>query len=60
MGTSGLAFDFDHDGDPDIVTNNQYVSPNPYRPIYMFRNNAGVLENTPSWQSAEASIQNRP
>ncbi|TWT45087.1 FG-GAP repeat protein [Phycisphaerae bacterium RAS1] len=56
--TSGLLFDIDHDNDLDLLTTNQGLDPNPYRPIYFFRNNAGALETTPSWQSAESSIQN--
>jgi hypothetical protein len=55
--TAGTLFDFDHDGDLDLFTTNQGVSPNPYRPTYGFRNNDGVLETTPFWQSDEASIQ---
>ncbi|UCD75242.1 MAG: VCBS repeat-containing protein [Phycisphaerales bacterium] len=51
-------FDIDHDGDMDVVTANQAPSPDPYRPIYVFPNNDGVLSTTPSWQSAELSIQN--
>jgi hypothetical protein len=51
-------FDVDHDGDIDVVTANQGNSPSdPYRPIFIFRNHDGTLENVPSWQSAEESIQ---
>ncbi len=56
--TAGVAFDFDHDGDLDIFTTNQGVSPNPYRPQQGFRNNNGVLETSPFWQSTEASVNN--
>ncbi len=52
-------FDFDHDGDLDVVTANQGNSTqDPYRPMYIFRNNGGVVETVPGWQSAETSIQN--
>jgi len=56
--TAGAAFDFDHDGDLDLFTTNQGVSPNPYRPQQGFRNNNGVLETTPFWQSSESSVNN--
>jgi hypothetical protein len=60
--TSGLLFDIDADGDLDLVTTNQGVSPDPFRPMYFFRNSAVQggpgLETSPSWQSAESSIQN--
>ncbi|MFG0259281.1 MAG: FG-GAP-like repeat-containing protein [Phycisphaerales bacterium JB041] len=56
--TSGLLVDIDNDGDLDIVTTNQGVTPDPYRPMYMWKNQAGTLDNTISWQSAEQSIQN--
>ncbi len=53
------AFDVDHDGDLDVVTANQGNSPSdPYRPMSMYLNNDGLLDTSPSWQSAEASIQN--
>ncbi len=52
-------FDLDHDGDLDVITANQGNSPDdPYRPMYLFRNNNGVLATVPSWQSSEISIQN--
>ena len=52
-------FDFDHDGDIDVVTANQGNSPtDPYRPMFAFFNNSGVLSTVPGWQSAETSIQN--
>ncbi|MCP4249941.1 MAG: VCBS repeat-containing protein [bacterium] len=53
-----VLFDFDHDRDLDVVTANQAVSPDPYRPMYVFFNNRGTLATVPGWQSAEASIQN--
>jgi hypothetical protein len=53
-----ILFDFDHDGDTDVVTANQGASQyDPYRPLYMFVNDGGTLETVPSWQSAEESIQ---
>jgi hypothetical protein len=45
--------------DVDVVTANQgNSSQDPYRPMYMYVNSGGVLENNPSWQSAETSIRN--
>jgi hypothetical protein len=56
---AAMPFDLDHDGDVDVVTGNEGNSPSdPYRPIHLFVNTGGVLETTPSWQSAEWSIQN--
>jgi hypothetical protein len=55
--TTGAAVcDFDHDGDIDVATSNQGVAPNAYRPVTLFRNNNGVLETNPSWQSAASEI----
>jgi len=56
--TSGLLVDIDKDGDLDVFTTNQAVSPDPYRPMLMWRNQDGVLDTTTSWQSLEQSIQN--
>jgi len=54
-----MPFDFDHDGDVDVVTANQGNSPtDPYRPMVLYLNSAGTLATTPAWQSAETSIQN--
>lgn len=54
-----LLIDIDHDGDLDVMTANQGNSEiDPYRPMYLFRNHNGTLETTPSWASAEWSIQN--
>ncbi len=50
--------DLDHDNDLDVVTANQGASPDPFRPMYLFRNEDGALDTAPSWQSAESSIQN--
>jgi len=57
-GTAGGLGDIDGDGDLDLVTSNQGVSPDPYRPNFMFRNNAGVLTSAPVWTSADAGVQN--
>jgi hypothetical protein len=57
--TSLELFDVDDDGDLDLLTTNQGAGQNDaYRPMYLFRNDGGGLETTPSWQSAESSIQN--
>lgn len=54
-----LPIDIDQDDDIDVITANQGNSTyDPYRPMYMFMNNNGTLNTTPSWQSAETSIQN--
>ena len=51
--------DIDGDGDIDVVTANQGNSPDdPYRPMYLFRNDGSGLNPVPDWQSAEMSIQN--
>ena len=54
--TGAAAFDFDRDGDIDIATSNQGVDPNPYRPVYIFINNGGQVETTPSWGSSASEI----
>jgi hypothetical protein len=55
--TTGVAVcDFDHDGDIDVATSNQGLSPNAYRPVSMFRNNNGTLEQSPSWTSVASEI----
>ncbi|HSN57602.1 MAG TPA: VCBS repeat-containing protein [Candidatus Sulfomarinibacteraceae bacterium] len=52
-------FDLDHDGDLDVATANQGNSPtDPYRPMVLYSNDAGTLATSPSWLSAETSIQN--
>ncbi|HYF14207.1 MAG TPA: VCBS repeat-containing protein [Phycisphaerales bacterium] len=56
--TGGCLFDADGDGDLDLFTTNQGVSPNANRPMYVHSNTGSTLETTPSWQSAESSIQN--
>jgi len=57
-GTSGALIDVENDGDLDLVTTNQAVSPDPFRPMFMFENNSGQLSSSEVWQSAESSIQN--
>lgn len=56
-GTSGLLVDLDNDGDMDLVTSNQGLSPSPFRPMYQFENEGGALTVAPVWQSSEQSIQ---
>lgn len=56
--TSGTLFDVDNDGDLDLLTTNQGVSPDPYRPMHLFFNDNGALSTTVGWQSDESSIQN--
>jgi hypothetical protein len=52
-------FDVDHDGDVDVATANQGNSPtDPYRPMVLYLNDGGTLGTSPSWTSAETSIQN--
>lgn len=57
-GTSGVLVDIDQDGFAELVTTNQGLSPDPYRPMLMFGNNAGTLTTGSVWQSTEHSIQN--
>lgn len=57
-GTSAVLADMDNEGDLDLVTTNQGVAPNAFRPILMFRNDAGMLTTASVWQSADLSIQN--
>jgi hypothetical protein len=55
--TTGCAIsDFDRDGDIDVATSNQGLSPNPYRPTYLYRNLGSALETAPSWQSSQVGI----
>jgi len=57
--TSLQLVDIDGDGDLDLLTSNQGSGQaGPYRPIYLFRNNAGILATSADWQSVESSIQN--
>lgn len=55
--TTGAAVcDFDHDGDIDVATSNQGVSPDANRPVSIFVNNNGLLERSPSWTSIASEI----
>lgn len=55
--TTGCALaDFDRDGDLDVATTNQGVTPNPYRPVLLFRNTGLGLETSPFWQSNQVGI----
>jgi hypothetical protein len=55
--TSAALADIDHDDYLEVVTANQGTNPNFFRPIYQFGNTGGVLSTTPTWQSAEQSLQ---
>lgn len=57
-GTAGGLADIDNDGDLDLITSNQGVSPDPYKPNFMFRNNGGVFTAAPAWQSGDLAVQN--
>ena len=57
-GTSGVLADMDQDGDLDLVTTNQGVSPDAFRPMLMFDNTGTTLTTGAIWQSADDSIQN--
>ncbi|MEZ6165387.1 MAG: FG-GAP and VCBS repeat-containing protein [Phycisphaerales bacterium] len=57
-GTAGVLADMDQDGDLDLVTTNQGLSPDPYRPVLMFDNVGGTLTTTSVWQSADEAVQN--
>jgi hypothetical protein len=55
--TTGAAVaDVDLDGDLDVATSNQGVSPNPNRPVSIFFNQNGTLEQFPSWTSVDSEI----
>jgi hypothetical protein len=52
-------FDIDHDGDLDIIVTNQSgITGDNFRPLYLYRNDAGTIETTPSWHSDDAMISN--
>lgn len=54
----GAPFDFDHDGDIDLATANQGVSPDPYRPIFIYENDGSGIPDTATWQSTDEMITN--
>ena len=49
-------FDYDQDGDIDVATANEGVSPDPYRPIYIYQNTGDGLPMVPTWESADEMI----
>ena len=56
---SAAVFDFDHDGDVDVVTSNQTAIPdNTSRPLFLFQNDAGSLNPVPVWQSEDWFLSN--
>ena len=57
-GTAADLVDIDDDNDLDVVTTGQGLSPDPFRPILLFRNESGTLNPVPAWQSAEEEISN--
>lgn len=57
-GTAGDLVDIDSDGDLDIVTTGQGLSPDPFRPVLMFRNENGAINPVPAWQSGAEEISN--
>ena len=57
-GTAGVLADMDQDGDLDLVTTNQGVSPDPYRPLLMFDNLGTTLTTGSVWQSDDEAVQN--
>lgn len=57
-GTAGVLADMDQDGDLDLVTTNQGVSPDPFRPVLMFANTGTTLTTGSVWQSGDEAVQN--
>jgi hypothetical protein len=56
-GTAGVLADMELDGFLDLITTNQGLSPDPFRPLLMFRNTGGVLSTAAVWQSADQAVQ---
>jgi hypothetical protein len=50
--------DIDGDGDLDAATANEGVSPDPYRPAYIYWNDGSGLVPTPGWSSADLGVYN--
>ncbi len=57
-GTAGVLADMDQDGDLDLVTTNQGLTPDPFRPVLMFDNTGSTLTTSSVWQSADEAVQN--
>ncbi len=57
-GTAGVLADMDQDGDLDLVTTNQGLSPDPFRPVLMFDNTGSTLTTNSVWQSSDEAVQN--
>ena len=57
-GTAGVLADFNQNGFLDLATSNQGLTPDPFRPLTLFRNTGGVLSTAAVWQSATPAVQN--
>jgi hypothetical protein len=57
-GTAGVLVDMDNNGLLDLVTTNQGLSPDPFRPVFLFRNNGTGFGLSPDWISADSAVQN--
>jgi hypothetical protein len=57
-GTAGTLADADNDGDLDLFTTNQGVSPDAFKPNFLFRNTDGSFPTAPTWASGDAAVQN--
>ncbi len=56
--TAGVLVDIDRDGDLDLATTNQGLTPDPFRPNFIYRNNGSTFFTQPSWISADVAVQN--